>query len=1573
MGGSSKKVTVAHRVFLGKHLAMVRGPVDKLVKIVVAARRAWVGESTGGRITINARNLFGGDKREGGISGAVDFEPGHPDQGQNDYLQARFGPDIPAFREVACLVLRQVYLGLNPYPKPWEPWLQRIHTRHDGGVQWYDEKAEIVGNPEMVATETEMFSMPWQFTDTVPGSFEVVGGELRNTQTDLDPPGALFYRPLTNVRLLSRMEFDTVVRVADPADPARLRVRGSGGEAWFTFIPRREVALDPIQRPSFIMGDGAFVFSPIGEDPLPVGVVFRVLVNFDLSARQASIEIRNKATGVLFAADTKQIQSFTAASVLEFARDDDVAVKSVCGYSNIEFYGFVSAGDMNPAHIIRECLTDARMGMGLADAQIDDESFTASADRLFEERMGISLLWEEPNMSIEDFVKEILRHIDAALYPDRGKLVLRLIRDDYDPETIPVLGKAEIKRVENYTRPQPGELFNSVTVVFWDSRIDQDGTATADDPALIQLLGQPRAATVQYPGFTNHDIAGRVARRDLHAMSNPLLSATVYVLRSIARTLRPGDVFWFEWPKLHAGRIAMRVTHMGLGDGVDNLVKMTIVEDVFMLPEVGVVQQPTDQWDDPVQPPDPAQYRVVAELPYYELVQRIGQANADQQLDLNPYLGFVAAAAARPGAAIDATMSVDAGAGYDDVATAEFCPVAFLAEDIHPWMTEWPITGGVDLDLIEFGTHAQVLAEHVRVDDLDDGILHVGRGVLDTVPTTPYIPAGTPVFFWDIYAGVDETEYAAGETIGVKLLPVSGAGAIELSQADEDNLTFAQRALRPYPPGGWMIGGVAYPSSIELSATLPIGWAHRDRLQQTSGVLEDTTDGDIGPEDGVTYTAEARDASSLVLVDQSAGVGGNSTMLDVSGFAGAALLFSLWSERGGLESYQRHEWVVPVEQPWQGVLDDLGVTAAAAYSSVEYLRAGYVDQPVVRLLGNDAGDTEQDFRLKVDEDRQSRWFLVSDDANEYTVSQWASAIGATSAVVIALYDQSGNSRHATQTDAAKAPVISTGIYSQRSRWMRFDGSNDLLVAVDASITLRDMTAVGVAAMNRSMTTSGARFVLGSDSADSRRLYIQHREESPSQFAVRVGDSALQTSGSEHPAFFHPKYTHVLSVREDAGAVTGRFDGIEYGAGSNSVTNTPLSLRIGAFTAIDPQPWLGDIGTVVLFDTALSDSALSDIERHLYKTHSVLAAVSIDETLTDPDGIDAASIFGAGPDLAVTNEAGQVYLYENDGSGGFTRHTVLGSTVTDAKNEGLVLVSIGSEWHIVVLDQFNGEMRIYGPDSAGVYDGTWSGGVIRDSRPNLQDAQVWDIDGSGEPQIVYTWEGDTGSNGGVHILKYAGTGDPLDSANWTDYVLRTHPGAWWLVPNRRDFAGNGRSDIVFTSRDSRNNFAVPGIYLLEEPASNPLDGAWDEVTIESAAVDWLHIDAGDFFGNDETTDLVAIDHGDGSKVYLFDSSAGWARTDVTLNHTVTNTIGPHNVINLGYKAGGRDAWLVSGDGGTFAVEWVPALSAWQTIGGTGAPQKMDDRLLLLDLDGDGEHELVGVDSMRDTLSYLIWRR
>lgn len=92
--GSSKKVTVGYKYYVGMHMILCHGPVDRLLRIQVDERDVWSGSLSGGQVAINRPDIFGGESREGGIQGTVDFETGHAGQGQNSYLLSKLGSYI---------------------------------------------------------------------------------------------------------------------------------------------------------------------------------------------------------------------------------------------------------------------------------------------------------------------------------------------------------------------------------------------------------------------------------------------------------------------------------------------------------------------------------------------------------------------------------------------------------------------------------------------------------------------------------------------------------------------------------------------------------------------------------------------------------------------------------------------------------------------------------------------------------------------------------------------------------------------------------------------------------------------------------------------------------------------------------------------------------------------------------------------------------------------------------------------------------------------------------------------------------------------------------------------------------------------------------------------------------------------------------------------------------------------------------------------------------------------------------------------------------------------------------------
>ncbi|MGZ7144673.1 hypothetical protein ACXWOO_09920, partial [Streptococcus pyogenes] len=91
-------------------------------------------------------------------------------------------------------------------------------------------------------------------------------------------------------------------------------------------------------------------------------------------------------------------------------------------------------------HMIYEALTNSAWGRGLDYTLIDDAAFRQAANTLFDEGFGLCLLWSRQD-TVDSFIQTVLDHIGAVFYthPRTGLLVLRLLRSDYVPSSVPLL------------------------------------------------------------------------------------------------------------------------------------------------------------------------------------------------------------------------------------------------------------------------------------------------------------------------------------------------------------------------------------------------------------------------------------------------------------------------------------------------------------------------------------------------------------------------------------------------------------------------------------------------------------------------------------------------------------------------------------------------------------------------------------------------------------------------------------------------------------------------------------------------------------------------------------------------------------------------------------------------------------------------------------------------------------------------------------------------------------------------------------------------------------------------------
>jgi hypothetical protein len=112
---------------------------------MASGKTVWAGSQTAsGTLYINQPDLFGGEKKEGGIQGSLLVLMGGRTQVAPPALAGQLGSDAPGFRGVVTLFYDGLISCMNPYIKPWEIWTWRTTAGWEDDDPWYPERATIL-------------------------------------------------------------------------------------------------------------------------------------------------------------------------------------------------------------------------------------------------------------------------------------------------------------------------------------------------------------------------------------------------------------------------------------------------------------------------------------------------------------------------------------------------------------------------------------------------------------------------------------------------------------------------------------------------------------------------------------------------------------------------------------------------------------------------------------------------------------------------------------------------------------------------------------------------------------------------------------------------------------------------------------------------------------------------------------------------------------------------------------------------------------------------------------------------------------------------------------------------------------------------------------------------------------------------------------------------------------------------------------------------------------------------------------------------------------------------------------
>lgn len=579
--------------------------------------------------------------------------------------------------------------------------------------------------------------------------------------------------------------------------------------------------------------------------------------------------------------------------------------------------------DMNPAHMIYDARTNPFRGMGYPTAQIDETSFIAAADTLYGENFGLSFKWAR-RREIGEFIALVEDHIDAvsSVDPVTGEFKLKLLRDDYEIDSLPVYDESNIVAIEDYSSVGYGELISRITVRYTDRVTGKNKTTPpVDNPATARAQGAVIEDVVDYFGIRNDDLAIKVALRDLKKRSNPLKSFTVICNRE-AWDIERGSVISVSWDKLGLDGVICRVVEVDYGALKDRVMAMRVIEDVYGLPSSAYVVNQESSWTDPHPGSGDSDTASVAdgdfevfEMPYWEIQRRFGAVlTADD-------VGYVTALVARPNNVSEGyTLRASADGGEPSVGVhGDWAFMGTLQDDLSAedsgapinldnQTIEWDEVEGYGFFLIGTGREAEIIVQSGN------------RGYMDTIPHE--WPAGTPVWrYWNSSGfGGERFFNALHLTLYTDDQEIEGfviTDGTDIEDAPSMTITMDQRQFRPYPPTVYPDNGrfsaISFPKylSQDVHGQSGLNFEGRNRLLEAEDmpnwIYHHYRFQGFDPEDGTTYTVRYYQPTDVLLFEESGlETSGDATLFLYPGSGYTRL--EIFTVRDGLDSWQHYDW-----------------------------------------------------------------------------------------------------------------------------------------------------------------------------------------------------------------------------------------------------------------------------------------------------------------------------------------------------------------------------------------------------------------------------------------------------------------------------------------------------------------------------------------------------------------------------------------------------------------------------------------------------------------------------------------
>lgn len=569
--------------------------------------------------------------------------------------------------------------------------------------------------------------------------------------------------------------------------------------------------------------------------------------------------------------------------------------------------------NMNPAHIIYECLTNEDWGLGFDESVIDDASFSAAAQTLYNEGFGLSFVWTS-DQEIYDFVDQVRSCIEASFYLNRrtGKYTLNLIRSGA-PSKLTI--DPSNATMESFSRKAMGETSNEISVAWRNPETEEDETVTVQDVANIEAQGRVIQTQVSYIGVRSAALAANLAQRDLQTISAQLAAAEMVVNRQ-AWDVMPGDVVTLNWPVLGISGLRMRVTEAAQSEPGSDSVRLQMGEDIFGRAGSSFSGVQPPGWVDPASPPTLFPHTLPWEYPYPYVVNYLNVDTATLPED-SAYGTDLAAGgtSSQRKLRLFGWVTTENGPAWDVLDIGAVTPFSKLAAGLPRELTSTATLDGTqssslysaDTDsfvLISDGTRQEIA--QVSGDPVS-GAITLTRGLMDTHPLA--WPAGTNIWFVGTTGFLaDSTQWSNGGIGRYKASMQTPQGNMDIDAIPVDTIAFKGRYTLPYSVANVTVEGTYWPATVTMAAgdfLFSVDWSTRNRLLQDSPVQVPWGAGSIAPEDGTTFVAELWQGSTLIAT--SGEVTGTHADIPLYGVTSGTYTLRVYSLRGGYRNYTDYE------------------------------------------------------------------------------------------------------------------------------------------------------------------------------------------------------------------------------------------------------------------------------------------------------------------------------------------------------------------------------------------------------------------------------------------------------------------------------------------------------------------------------------------------------------------------------------------------------------------------------------------------------------------------------------------